>query len=105
MLKSFRIIRVWDDGAARETPLKPCQDRSEKGVALAKAEKENGGKKGGGRSGEECEALVKSVRVAVKSLSARASPPTVGRQEGDTTHPFGEAKIRQGEGIGGAHWP
>ena len=45
-LKSFRIIRVWDDRAARETPLKPCQDRSEKGVALAKAEKENGGKKG-----------------------------------------------------------
>ena len=72
---------------------------------MAKAEKENGGKKDGRRSGEECEALVKSVRGAVKSLSARASPPTVGRQEGDTTHPFGEAKIRQGEGIGGAHWP
>ena len=29
MLKSYRIIRVWDDRAARETPLKPCQDRSE----------------------------------------------------------------------------
>ena len=33
------------------------------------------GKKGGGTR-KECEG-VKSVRVAVKSLSARASPPTV----------------------------
>ena len=61
---------MWDDGAVRETPLKPWLDPPEKEFPCKSREKRVVGVEKSVRG-------VKSVRVAVKSLSARASPPTV----------------------------